>query len=416
MGSSEYEAEIKQLESQIIAGISDPAGLERLYRSNPAEFSRAFEAVYPQISTQVSAQIWRERLAVSTTSWGSMSDWVIVGVFAMLAGFLMQLPDIFSISHDRYFPRNMSFIVMPGIGAYFAYRQGMSLRQLLAPLAILAASIFFINFLPEKSTTLLLTCLHIPILIWLSVGYIFAGSDPAKRMDFLRYHGDLVVMTTVIGLAGGLFTALTINLFNLIQLKIEDFYFRYLVLSILPSVPLFATFLVRQNASLVSKISPVIARIFTPLVTLTLAIFLVAIIYSGKDPYNDREFLLLFNGVLIGVMALILFSLGEATKQNASRVHQYFLFALAVLAIIDNGIALSAIGFRLVEFGITPNRLAVLGSNALVMVHLMITTQKLWSFLKGNERIEAVEKSLTSYLPFYAVWAAIVSFVFPLLF
>lgn len=404
------------MEALIITNISNPAALEQLYRSNPAAFARAFEAVYPHISTQVSAHIWRERLVVSTTSWGSMSDWVVVGIFALLAGFLMQLPDIFSISHDYYFPRNMSFIVMPGIGAYFAYKQGMSLRQLLAPLAILAASILFINLLPEKSTTLLLTCLHIPILIWLVVGYIFAGSDPAKRMDFLRYHGDLVVMTTVIGLAGGLFTALTINLFNLIQLKIEDFYFRYLVLSILPSVPLFATFLVRQNASLVSKISPVIARIFTPLVTLTLAIFLVAIIYSGKDPYNDREFLLLFNGVLIGVMALILFSLGEATKQNASRVHQYFLFALAVLAIIDNGIALSAIGFRLVEFGVTPNRLAVLGSNALVMVHLMITTQKLWSFLKGNERIEAVEKSLTSYLPFYAVWAAIVSFVFPLLF
>ena len=404
------------MEALIITNISNPAALEQLYRSNPAAFARAFEAVYPQISSQVSAHIWRERLVVSTTSWGSMSDWVVVGIFALLAGFLMQLPDIFSISHDYYFPRNMSFIVMPGIGAYFAYKQGMSLRQLLAPLAILAASILFINLLPEKSTTLLLTCLHIPILIWLVVGYIFAGSDPGKRMDFLRYHGDLVVMTTVIGLAGGLFTALTINLFNLIQLKIEDFYFRYLVLSILPSVPLFATFLVRQNASLVSKISPVIARIFTPLVTITLAIFLVAIIYSGKDPYNDREFLLLFNGVLIGVMALILFSLGEATKQNASRVHQYFLFALAVLAIIDNGIALSAIGFRLMEYGITPNRLAVLGSNALVMVHMMITTQKLWSFLKGNERIEAVEKSLTSYLPFYAVWAAIVSFVFPLLF
>ncbi len=404
------------MEALIITNISNPAALEQLYRSNPAAFARAFEAVYPQISTQVSAHIWRERLVVSTTSWGSMSDWLVVGIFALLAGFLMQLPDIFSISHDYYFPRNMSFIVMPGIGAYFAYKQGMSLRQLLAPLAILAASILFINLLPEKSTTLLLTCLHIPILIWLVVGYIFAKSDPGKRMDFLRYHGDLVVMTTVIGLAGGLFTALTINLFNLIQLKIEDFYFRYLVLSILPSVPLFATFLVRQNASLVSKISPVIARIFTPLVTITLAIFLVAIIYSGKDPYNDREFLLLFNGVLIGVMALILFSLGEATKQNASRVHQYFLFALAVLAIIDNGIALSAIGFRLMEYGITPNRLAVLGSNALVMVHMMITTQKLWSFLKGNERIEAVEKSLTSYLPFYAVWAAIVSFVFPLLF
>jgi hypothetical protein len=235
-------------------------------------------------------------------------------------------------------------------------------------------------------------------------------------MEFLRFHGDLVVMTAVIVLAGGLFTALTLNLFKLIEIDIQDWYFRYFVVSILPSVPLLATVLVRQNASLVSKISPVIARIFTPLVTITLALFLMAIISTGKDPYNDREFLLVFNGILVGVMALILFSLGEATKTNASRVHQYFLFALALLAIIDNGIALSAIGFRLLEFGISPNRLAVLGSNALVMVHLMIATRKLWRFLKGQNSIEEVELSLTSYLPIYSIWAAIVSFLFPLIF
>jgi hypothetical protein len=115
-------------------------------------------------------------------------------------------------------------------------------------------------------------------------------------------------------------------------------------------------------------------------------------------------------------MALILFSLGEATKANASRVHQYFLFALAVLAIIDNGIALSAIGYRLFEFGITPNRLAVLGSNALVMVHLVLVTRLLSRFLKGVETVEGIEKGLTSYLPYYAIWAAIVSFIFPLIF
>jgi hypothetical protein len=404
------------MEPLIIANISNPAALEQLYRSNPAAFARSFESVYPTISSEVSAQIWHERLAVSNTSLGSKGDWVLLVILALFVAFFMQFPDIFSISHDLYFPRNMSFIVMPGIGAYFAYKQGLSTRNLVAPLAILAASIVFINLLPEGSTTLLLTCLHIPILIWLLVGYIFAGSDPVKRMDFLRYHGDLVVMTAVIGLAGGLFTALTLNLFNLIDIKIEDFYFRYFVLSILPSVPLLATLLVCQNASLVSKISPVIARIFTPLVTLTLAIFLGAIVFTGKDPYNDREFLLIFNGILIGVIALILFSLGEATKLNASRVHQYFLLVLAVLAIIDNGIALSAIGFRLVEFGISPNRLAVLGSNALVMIHLMRVTRHLSNFLRGQNTIDDVERGITSFIPIYAIWAAMVSFLFPLLF
>ncbi len=404
------------MENEIKKNISNPSALESLYRSNPAAFSRAFEAAYPQISHEVAAQIWQERLAVSSTSWGSKNDWILLVAFAVLAGFFMQLPDLVHLSHDRYFPRNMSFFVMPGIGAYFAYKRGLGLRELLWPIATLVVSILFINLLPEKSTTLLLTCLHIPILIWLAVGSIFAGSDAGKRMDFLRYHGDLVVMTVVIGLAGGLFTALTLNLFNLVQLKIDDFYFRYIVLSILPSVPLFATLLVRQNTSLVSKISPVIARIFTPLVTITLAIFLVAIIFTGKDPYNDRDFLLIFNGVLIGVMALILFSLGEATKQHASRIHQYFLLALAIVAIIDNGIALSAIGFRLMEYGVSANRLAVLGSNALVMVHLVLVTRHLSRFLKGLETVEGIENGLTSYLPYYAVWAAIVSFIFPLIF
>ena len=404
------------MEDQIITNISNPSALESLYRSNPATFTRAFQSVYPQISSEVSAQIWQQRLAVSTTSWGSKGDWTLLAIIAAFVAFLMQLPDLFSISHDLYFPRNMSFIVMPGIGAYFAYKQGLRIRDLAWPLFILVASIVYINLLPEGSTTLLLTCLHIPILLWLAVGYIFAGNDSAKRMEFLRYHGDLILMTEVIGLAGGLFTGLTLNLFKLIELDIEDYYFRYLVLSILPSVPLLATFLVRQNASLVSKISPVIARIFTPIVTITLVLFLGAVIFTGKDPYNDREFLLVFNGILLGVMALILFSLGEATKVHASRVHQYFLFALALVAIIDNGIALSAIGYRLVEFGISPNRLVVLGSNALIMVHLMLVTKNLWGFLKGQTSIEEVEEGITSYLPIYAIWAAIVSFLFPLLF
>jgi hypothetical protein len=404
------------MENQIIQHIAEPALLEQLYRSNPSAFNRAFQAVYPQISSELSAQIWQQRLAVSTTSWGSKGDWTLLAIIAAIVAFFMQLPDLLLLSHDLYFPRNMSFIVMPGIGAYFAYKQGLGLRDLAGPLSILGVSIVYINLLPEGSTTLLLTCLHIPILLWFVIGYVFAGSDSDKRMDFLRYHGDLIVMTAVIGLAGGLFTGLTLNLFKLIDIDIEDYYFRYLVLSILPSVPLLATFLVRQNASLVSKISPVIARIFTPIVTITLALFLVAVIFTGKDPYNDREFLLVFNGILIGVMALILFSLGEATKVNASRVHQYFLFALALVAIIDNGIALSAIGYRLVEFGVSPNRLVVLGSNALIMVHLMLATKNVWGFLKGQTTIEDVEKGITSYLPIYAIWAAIVSFLFPLIF
>jgi hypothetical protein len=50
------------------------------------------------------------------------------------------------------------------------------------------------------------------------------------------------------------------------------------------------------------------------------------------------------------------------------------------------------------------------------MVHLVLVTRHVSRFLKGAETVEGIEKGLTSYLPYYAVWAAIVSFIFPLIF
>ena len=407
----------------IIENLTNPAKLEQLYRSEPAAFTAAFRAVYPEIKSELSAQFWHERLGNSPSeiTWGGTKDWVFVGVVALMVAFFMQLPDLFSISHDFYFPRNMSFIAMSGLAIYFASRQGLAWRQVIVPLGLVLFSILFVNFLPDNpaSNTLILTCIHLPVFMWLLVGYVFSGANlsiESKRIEFLRFHGDLLVMSAVILLAGGLFTALTINLFGLIGLKIEDFYFRYLIVSALPTVPLIATVLVQQNPTLVNKISPVIARIFTPLVTVMLVIFLGAFSYSGKDPYNDREFLLIFNAILIGVMALLLFSVSEATKESGSPFNRLILVVLAFLAIINNGIALSAIAFRLIELGLTPNRIAVLGSNVLVLLNLIFVTRELLGLLKGHKNLTDVEASMTRFLPYYALWAAIVSFVFPIVF
>jgi len=59
--------------------------------------------------------------------------------------------------------------------------------------------------------------------------------------------------------------------------------------------------------------------VFTPLVLTTLVIYLIAVIGTGKDPYNDRDFLLIFNLLLIGVMAIILFSIAETSKNSDSK-------------------------------------------------------------------------------------------------
>ena len=97
-------------------------------------------------------------------------------------------------------------------------------------------------------------------------------------------------------------------------------------------------------------------------------------------------------------------------------VLHYLQTALALLAFIANAIALSAIIFRLAGFGYTPNRMAMLGANLLIFLHLASITYQLIQSLRNNNSIHSVEASITRWIPVYAIWAAIVVFLFPLLF
>lgn len=240
--------------------------------------------------------------------------------------------------------------------------------------------------------------------------------DLQKRLEFLKYNGDLVVMTTIILIAGGLLTGITLGLFSLIDLNIEDFYFEYIAIWGLAASPIFGTYLVRTNPHLVNKVSPVISKVFTPLLLVTLVIYLSAVIITGQDPYNDREFLLIFNVLLIGVMALIFFSVAESSKQSGNKIGKLILLGLSIVTIVVNGIALSAIVFRISEWGITPNRLAVLGGNILILTNLLIVTFRQFQAMRDKTKSELVENSIASFLPIYIVWTILVVFLFPMLF
>jgi hypothetical protein len=145
-------------------------------------------------------------------------------------------------------------------------------------------------------------------------------------------------------------------------------------------------------------------------------VYLVAILISGRDPYNDRDFLIVFNFLLIGVMAIILFSVAETFKKNENRTGRFVLFALSIVTVFVNGIALSAILFRISEWGITPNRLAVLGGNILMLTNLLIVTFKLFKNFSKKAVVSEVENSISMFLPIYILWAIIVTFIFPLIF
>jgi hypothetical protein len=91
------------------------------------------------------------------------------------------------------------------------------------------------------------------------------------------------------------------------------------------------------------------------------------------------------------------------------------LFILSIIAVIIDLIALSAIFYRLGD-GVTPNRLAILVPNILILANLVIIMIDLFRINFKKKEFRIVEMSVAKFLPVYLVWILIVVFAFPLIF
>lgn len=411
------------MKEAILQNLSNPQHLEQLYRKNKDQFRHDFNELYPVIEHELTARIWNQRLNFDeqTIVKSHKKDIFFVILAALIAGFIAKIPAFFHIDEDFFYRRNIPFIVFPFLITYFAWQQKIPKRDIITILTFLLLSLVYVNLLPinNTSSSIIIAFIHLPLFLWTLLGYTFIAGrkkDQSARMDYLRYNGDLLVMMAVLFLAGALLAGITVGLFSLIKVNIEEVFFEYIAIWELASLPIIATYLVHTKPQLVNKVSPIIAQIFTPAVLVTLVFYLIAVISTGKDPYNDREFLILFNLLLIGVLAIIFFSIAESGKNGISKYNTYLLFSLAIVTLIVNGIALSAIVYRIVEWGITPNRMAVLGSNVLIFIHLTLVTFRLIKSINNRNALLNVEKTITNYLPIYGAWTVIATFLFPLIF
>jgi len=411
------------MKSDILHNLDNPRQLEKLYREDASSFKKEFNQIYPGQQDKASLAFWNERLnyEAAKPSWGSTTELVIVIVFALLAGLIASIPNITGIDNEKFLFRNISFIVFPLLSAYFIWKQKLAFKQYLFPLLAFIIAAVYINLLPtnKESSSIMLAFIHLPIFLWTIFGYSFLGENiksSQSRIGFLRYNGDLVVISGILLLSTVLFSAITVNLFDLIGINIEIFYFQNIMIWGIAAIPIVATYLMQTNAQLINKVSPIIAKIFTPLVFINLFIYLSAMVYTKKYPYQDRNVLLLFNVLLMGVMALILFSIAEAGKATKNKFSLIVLFGLSALTLIVNAIALSAIVYRINEFGFSANRIAVLGGNLLIFINLVLVSYKLFLTSFKNGTIEEIEESIAGYLPVYAIWTGLITFLVPLLF
>lgn len=411
------------MKENIIANIDNPKELEKLYRLSGFDFKTEFNSVYPELKNNKLADFWNERLNYESTdiSLGTKGELTFVVIASLLAGAIVKIPAYLPVDERFFYTRNTGFVFFPILIMYFLWKNKLSIKKFAITAAAVLFSLAFINLLPDNnnSDTLKLSCIHLPLFLWSVLGFTFAGDrlrNYGERLGYMRYNGDLIVITAIILIAGGVLTVLTRGLFSLIEFEIFEFYLQYIAIPGIAAAPIIGTYVIEKNPQLVNKVSPVIAKIFCPVVLVTLIVYLIAIIISGKDPYNDREFLIAFNGLLIIVMAIILFSIAETSKSDKNRIEILILFLLSTVTIIVNGIALSAILFRISEWGITPNRLAVLGGNILILTNILLVTYKLFRTLLNKSDTEEIGKTISAFLPIYGLWTVIVTFMFPFVF
>jgi hypothetical protein len=415
------------MKEKIREHINDPEKLEKFYHDDRNAFESGFEEVYKEIEKSELSEFWKIRLdykklpdKIKKTN---LPDIFILISVCLISGFMIKIPYIFNIRMPEiFYMRNTGIIVFSGLIIYVTWINKVSdIKKLTYIVTAILVLTIYVNLLPAvtDSDSINLVYIHLPLLMWCIFGLVsidFDLKDKFRWIEYIRYNGDLAILMAIMVITGGILTGITIGLFQAIGINIEKFYMENVVIVGAVSVPIVATFIIKNYTVLTNKIAPVIANIFSPLVLLTAIIFLVALAISNKDLYSDRNFLLIFNIMLLGVMAVVVFSISETSTIRKYRFNELILLFLSIITVIIDLIALSAIFYRLGTFGITPNRLAILGSNILILGNLSLLIIDLYKVNFKKSLIREVEFTIARYLPVYLIWILFVVFGFPLIF
>ncbi|MBK9549470.1 MAG: hypothetical protein IPO52_10305 [Gemmatimonadetes bacterium] len=404
---------------QITQYAEEPEALEALYRRDPALFNRSFAEAFRAAPQSPVLRAWQARLNYREPSdqAATRRGVMMVILLALISGAAVRLPAL-ALTVDWYYPRFAPMIVILGLCTYF-WIANPDRRRIILGLGVALNTGIYVSLLPGFKDSVVMALIHLPILFWGVLGLAFTGSawrDTDARIRFIRYNGEMVILVALVGLGGMVFSGLTVALFEMVMKDSAEQYFENIGIFGVAAVPVVATYLYDVVFRRRTGIPAVLARVFAPLFLVMSTIYLGVAFLGGQNPFLDRSFLITCNGLLLVVLAITVFSIVERDADSPTGIVDTINVALAGVTLVINAIALSAIVFRLASYGFTPNRVAVLGVNLVIMVHL---ARICWSYLgvvRGRASFATMRPVVAGYLPVYAVWAALVTFLLPVVF
>jgi hypothetical protein len=390
----------------------------------------SLDALSREFAREHSERLWKQLVMAPDADAPpntSRTEILVVLGLAVAAALAVKVPALFGVRLSPgdelppFYFRNASLFVLPLLTIYFLWKRGSGVASGLWLALSFAAGAVLANVFPFRtgSDTEVLTALHLPIALWLAVGFAYVRGRwfaDGGRMNFVRFSGELAIYYVLIALGGGVVTGFTFMMFSAIDMNPEWFVGGWLIPCGAAGAVIIGSWLVEAKQSVIENMAPVLTRLFTPLFTVLLLVFLATMVWTGSPINVKREVLIGFDLLLAVVVGLVLYAASARDPKAPPDFFDGLQLLLVVSALVVDVLALAAIAARISEFGFTPNRVAALGENLILLVNLTWSAWLYARFLRQRGSFPVLEQWQIAYLPVYSVWAAFVVVVFPLMF
>ena len=389
------------------------------------------DSISREFAREYSERLWKQLvvLAESGDSSSEMKREAVVAIaLAAAAAVAIKLPVLLNMDLNwdspfafSFYARNFSLFILPFLAGYFAWKRGLDKAGCIWLAVPFIVAVLTVNILPFKQGghTEMLAAIHLPIALWLAVGFAYIGghwNDRNRRMNFVRFSGEWFIYFTLIALGGGVLIVFTAFIFDAIGISVELFVNEWIMPCGVAGAVIISAWLVEAKKSIIENMAPVLTRLFTPLFTLLLLAFLVTVIWTGSGINVEREVLIGFDLLLVFVLGLLLYSISARDHQAPPGLFDKLQLLLVICALLVDTLALWAIAARISEFGFSPNKVTALGENIILLVNLGWSAVLYTRFLTGRAPFSPLERWQMSNLPVYAAWAWIVVLIFPVIF
>ncbi|HEU4914992.1 MAG TPA: permease prefix domain 1-containing protein [Acidimicrobiia bacterium] len=402
------------------AGLSDDeaflVAVKRL--GDVDEMSREF-------ALEHSGRLWRQfTVAQESGERGPSAGLLRALALAVLAAIAIQIPRLAGLDSaalETFYARNASLLVLPFLAWLYIRERRLTFAQIVlaaAPFVIAAVAVNLYPWIPGSASEVVVN-VHLPVALWFAVGYTHMGGmwrSHERRMDFVRFTGEWFIYYVLIALGGGVLIALTSFILEPTGPETVQAVLDWVIPSGAAGAVIIAAWLVEGKKSVVENMAPVLTSIFTPLFAVMLAASSVLYLVSDLASEFNREAIFVLDVLLVVVLGLVVYDMSAREETKPPGLMDRIQLVAVVSALLLDLIVLSSMIARIGEFGFTPNRVAALGLNLVLLVNLIRAGWLSVRFVSNKSPFHHLERWQTAYLPVYGLWSAAVVLILPLVF